>query len=448
MILAVFRIGAHIPAPFVDRANLAKAVEAAQNSAAGGLLAMVDMFSGNAFRHMSVLALGIMPYISVSIILQLLAVVYPRLQKIQQEGALGQRKITRLTRQLTIVLALFQALAVALTLHRQDLAQHYFSEGLMFGVFVFAIMISLTAGTAFLMWLGERITEDGIGNGISLIIGVGIMSGYPSSALSLWEGFQTGTINWAWGGLVVVLFVISTLCIIIIQEGTRRIPMQHAKRVVGRKMMSGGSNYLPLKVNSANVIPVIFASAILAFPAFIAGILPGGENGAGRWMNIFNLKSNANLYDALGLESRGGFDLALILKSINPHIILFSLLVAFFCFFYTLVTFRPDEIANNLKKSGSFVPGKRPGKPTADYIEYVLLRITAFGALFLVLIAIIPMVLTVSFNMPDAAHAFVGGTSLIIVIGVILDLLKQVEAQLLMRNYEGFTSRRNSNRWK
>lgn len=448
MILAVFRIGAHIPAPFIDRVSLANFIKQAESSAAGGLLQMVDMFSGNAFRNMSVLALGIMPYISVSIILQLLAVVYPRLQKIQQEGALGQRKISRLTRQLTIVLALFQALAVGMTLQRENLAQSAFSSGFLSIVFLFTIMIALTAGTAFLMWLGERITEDGIGNGISLIIGVGIMASYPGDAIQLWQGFTGGTINWGWGIITVILFAFSTLSIILIQEGTRRIPMQHAKRVVGRKMMSGGSNYLPLKVNSANVIPVIFASAILSFPAFIAGVMPGGESGAGSWINFFQLNTTANLYNALGLEGRDAGGILLLLKAFNAHILLFALLVGFFCYFYTAVTFNPDDVANNLKKSGSFIPGKRPGKPTSEYIDYVLTRITTFGAFFLVTIAIIPMVLQVAYNMPMQAVPFVGGTGLIIVIGVILDLLKQIEAQLLMRNYEGFTARRSSNRWK
>jgi preprotein translocase subunit SecY len=443
MILFVYRVGAHIPTPFLDRSQLAQFVERQRSGFGGGLFNVVDLFSGKAFREMSVFALGIMPYISVSIILQLLAVVYPKLQKIQQEGALGQRKINRLTRQFTIALAMFQSCGLAVMLQKQGLT--YF-VGPYSWVFMFTTIIAMTTGTAFVMWLGERITDQGIGNGISMIIAVGIMAHYPSDLAGMVALMKNGSIPWIWLVVVAVLFAISTMAIILIQDGTRRIPMQHAKRVVGRRVMSGGTNYLPLKVNTAGVIPVIFASAILAFPTFLASMISAGDQTGGVFGNLFRLQSSFNLYNALNLEQGGAF---LILKSVNLHIFLFALLTGFFCYFYTAVAFNPDDVANNLKKSGSFIPGKRPGKPTSEYIDYVLTRITTVGAFFLVLIAIVPLILEVSFNMPYQATSFVGGTGLIIVVGVLLDTLKQIESQLLMRHYEGFALRKTSaSRWR
>jgi len=443
MILLVYRIGAHIPIPFVDRDALEKAIQSARGGVGGGLFDVIDLFSGKAFTQMSVFALGIMPYISVSIILQLLAVVYPRLQKIQQEGALGQRKINRMTRQFTIALGLFQSFALAMTLQKQGLT--YFTGSYQW-VFTFTTMVAMTTGTAFVMWLGERITDNGIGNGISLIIAVGIMASFPTDIASLYTMMKTGALPWIWSFFILALFAASTMAIIAIQDGTRRIPMQHAKRVVGRRVMAGGTNYLPLKVNTAGVIPVIFASAILAFPTFLASMLSGGDQGGGWLGNVFRQNSNWNLYELMNLERGGVF---LLLKSVNVHILLFMLLTGFFCFFYTAVAFNPDDVANNLKKSGSFIPGKRPGKPTSEYIDYVLTRVTTVGAFFLVSIAVLPLVLETSYNMPFQAASFVGGTGLIIVIGVLLDTLKQIESQLLMRHYEGFAMRRTSTaRWR
>lgn len=448
MILAIYRIGVHVPIPFIDRDQLAQFVDRSRQGVGGGLFNVVNLFSGRAFEQMSVLALGIMPYISVSIILQLLAVVYPRLQKIQQEGALGQRKINRMTRQYTIILALIQSFLMAMTLRSQNIT---YLTGSFSWIFMFSTMIAMTAGTAFLMWLGERITDEGIGNGISLIIAVGILAHYPGDVMALSTLMNQGSLPLIWALFIPLLFVASTIAIILIQAGTRRIPMQHAKRVVGRRVMAGGTNYLPLKVNTANVIPVIFSSAILALPTFLAGISGSGAEGPGFWGNLFSIQSSYNLYNALNVENWGigGGGVFNILKSVNVHIMLFTLLTAFFCFFYTAVAFNPDDVANNLKKSGSFIPGKRPGKPTSEYIDYVLTRITTVGAFFLVLVAVTPLVLEVSYNMPGQAASFVGGTGLIIVIGVLLDTLKQIESQLLMRHYEGFAMRRGSTaRWR
>ncbi len=445
LILLIYRIGAHIPTPFIDRESLAEFIDRSRQGIGSSLFAMVDLFSGNAFRQMSVLALGIMPYISVSIILQLLAVVYPKLQKLQQEGAVGQAKINRLTRQFTVMLALFQGLAMGIFLQSQNLT---YMTGNLSWLFLFTTMVAMTAGTTFLMYLGERITDSGIGNGISLIIAVGIFASYPGDVVSLFTQISQGSIPAIWAVMIVIFFILSTVAIILIQDGTRRIPMQHARRVVGKREMGGsGSSYLPLKINTAGVIPVIFASAILAFPSFLAQVLPGGaEEGIGAAVgNFFSMQSSTNLYNAFGIESGGIFN---VLKAFNAHIITFALMTGFFCYFYTAVTFNPDDIASNLKKSGSFVPGKRPGRPTSEYIDYVLTRITTFGALFLVAIAVLPLVLQVGYEMPYQAGSFVGGTGLIIVVGVLLDTLKQVESQLLMRHYEGFAARRTSSRWR
>jgi preprotein translocase subunit SecY len=272
------------------------------------------------------------------------------------------------------------------------------------------------------------------------------MARYPSSAFQLFDMMKNGSIPWIWLPVIVILFVLSCIAIVIVQEGTRRIPMQQAKRVVGRRVVSGGTNYLPLKVNTAGVIPVIFSSAILSFPSFIASFISGGREGGGFLGNLFRLDSNQNLYDALHLQMGG---IVLMLKSFNMYIFSFAVLTGFFCFFYTAITFNPDDVANNLKKSGSFIPGKRPGKPTSEYIDFVLTRITTVGSIFLVIIAIVPLVMESSYRMPYPAASFVGGTGLIIVVGVLLDTLKQVESQLLMRHYEGFAMRRTSaSRWR
>ena len=446
LLMGVYRVGAHVPTPFIDPGKLSEFIQN-QRSAGGGLFAVVDLFSGFAFRNMSVFALGIMPYISMSIILQLMTVVFPRLQKIQQEGALGQRKINRWTRMGTIGLAAFQGFGLGTVLLSQGLSIYGSKYP---GIFLFTTMMAMTTGTAFLMWLGERITEKGIGNGISLIIAFGILAQYPQDVISLLYQMNADALAWIWLPIIVVLFVISTVSIILIQEGTRRIPMQQAKRVVGRRVMSGGTNYLPLKINTAGVIPVIFASAILSFPSFIAGYVSAGNPQGGFIGNLFSGNSPYNLYAFFqrwaGLESEGIF---LILKSFNMHHVMFALFTGFFCYFYTAISFNPDDVSNNLKKSGAFIPGKRPGKPTSEYIDFVLTRITTVGAIFLVAIAVLPLILETSYGMPYAAAAFVGGTGLIIVVGVFLDTLRQIESQLLMRHYEGFALKRSSgSRWR
>ena len=354
---------------------------------------------------------------------------------------MGQRKINRMTRQLTILLAMFQSLALSLAMQTNGLT---YLTGNLSMIFTFSTILAMTTGTALLMWLGERITDNGLGNGISLIIAVGILSQFPYDAWILLKMIRQQSIPAIWGVAVPILFVLSTMAIILVQEGMRRIPIQHAKQgMVGRRVMVSGSNYLPLKINVANVIPVIFASALLALPTFIDSIVTRGSMSHGLLGRFFAHNSTFNPYDALGENFHLG-GVFKLLKSFNPYIVTFALLTGFFCFFYTAVAFNPDDLANNLKKNGSFVPGKRPGKPTSEYIDYVLTRITSVGALFLVSIAILPLILQTSYDMPGPALTFVGGTGLIIVVGVFLDALKQVESQLLMRHYEGFAMRRTS----
>jgi preprotein translocase subunit SecY len=446
MILVVYRIGAHIPTPFIDRHALQEFISRMAQGG-GGIFQVVDLFGGYAFRNMSVFALGIMPYISVSIIIQLMAVVFPQIQKIQQEGVLGQRKINRWTRIGTVFLAAFQSLGLGIMLLKERLT---YMHGGYTGLFLVVTIIAMTTGTCFIMWLGERISEKGIGNGISIIIAAGIIAHYPTDIASLWAQISNGGVPAIWAPVTAILFVIATMAIMLVQEGTRRIPIQHAKKVVGRRVLAGGTNYLPLKINTAGVIPVIFASAILTFPATVASYLGSGARG-GVLGDLFSPGSNFNLYTLFqrwfGLEQGGIF---LLLRSINLYIVLYALLTGFFCYFYTAVVFNPDDIANNLKKSGAFIPGKRPGKPTAEYIDYVLTRITTGGALFLVAIAVVPLILETSYRMPVPAANFIGGTGLIIVVGVTLDTLKQIESQLLMRHYEGFALRRTASvaRWR
>ncbi len=444
MILVIYRLGTHIPVPFIDREQLK--IFADQQRQATGLFQTISLFSGRNFEQMSVFALGIMPYISVSIILQVLGVVIPRLQKLQREGALGQAKINRWTRIGTVFLAAFQGFGLSIYLMQQNLT--YMHGGGLKTLFIFTTVVTMTAGCTFIMWLGERITERGIGNGISLIIAVGIMARYPSDLFNLVGLVHAGSTPAIWLVVIAVFFCISIFAITMVQEGTRRIPIQQAQRQVGRRVMGGGTSYLPLKVNTASVIPVIFASALLSFPSFLAAyIFPTNQNGG--WLgDFFNLESSYNLYSFLqrfGFEQGGIF---LLLKSFNFHIITFALLTGFFCFFYTSVVFNPDDVANNLKRSGSYIPGKRPGKPTSEYIDYVLTRISTLGAVFLVTIAITSYVLIVSFRMPYAGMSFVGGTGMIIVVGVLLDTLRQIEAQLMMRHYDGFAQRRVGATWR
>ncbi len=425
--LAVYRIGGHIPTPGVDTAALARLFD----QSAGSFLGFMDLFSGRNLRNLTVFALGIMPYITSSIILQLLTVVYEPLAKMQKEGELGRRKITQYTRYLTVMLSLVQSFGVAITLEKSGMVLQPGWQ------FVVMTMLTLTTGSAFIMWLGEQITERGIGNGMSLLIFAGIVVGLPAAVHSLVQKVQTS----AWGGMTLIaivlllaLMIAVVAFVVFVERSERRIPVQSAKRMVGRRMMGGVSSFLPLKVNSGGVMPVIFASSILSLPALA---LSGLANNTFFRPVLDALKWGEPLYTFL-----------------------YALGIIFFAYFYISIVFNPNDVADNMRRSGSFIPGIRPGQRTADHVNDILTRITLVGALYLIVISIIPewMIAGIKLN-----HLFLvgryfewlpvwvtnglnlnfyfGGTSLLIVVGVAMDTVQQVEAQLLMRHYEGFTPR-------
>ena len=402
-LLIVYRIGAHIPTPGINSAALAEIFA----RAAGTILGFFNMFSGGALSRLTIFALGIMPYISSSIILQLMTMVSPYLARLKKEGEQGQKKITQYTRYGTIVLSMVQSsgIAVGLEVMKSPTGSPIVpSPGWSFRVMT---ILTLTAGTAFLMWLGEQITERGIGNGISLIIFSGIVAGTPAAIFQSLDLMGTGELS-----VLVVLFLMVLMAavvgaIVFTEGGQRRIPIQYAKRVVGRKMYGGQSTHLPLKVNTSGVIPPIFASSIIMFPATIAQFITHP------WMQTVS-------------------------GMLTPGTIVYSMLfvgaIFFFCYFYTAVIFNPVDVADNMKKYGGFVPGIRPGAKTSDYIDQILSRITFYGAIYLSLVCILPDYLIKYFNIPF----YFGGTSLLIVVGVSLDTMQQIESHLVMRNYDGF----------
>ena len=398
--LAVYRVGCFVPTPGIDAQALASIFEAAK----GTLLGVFNMFSGGALERLSVFALGIMPYISASIIFQLLTVLVPTFEAMKKEGEAGRKKITQYTRYGTILISIVQGLGIAIGLEAMqgpagEVVVH--APGWAFRI---VTVITLTAGTAFLMWLGEQMTEKGIGNGISLLIFAGIIARLPSAIYNSWQMLRNGEIGPVSVVILLLLMLVVIAFILYCEKGQRRIPISHGKKVVG---MSAGGSHLPLKVNTAGVIPPIFASSLLLFPATIAGLL------AFDWMDtlVGMLTPDSLLYNAV-----------------------FVALIIFFCYFYTAITFNPDDIADNLKKSGSYIPGIRPGKSTAEYIDLVLSRLTFGGSLYVALVCVIPTLLVARFNVPF----YFGGTGLLIVVGVALDSAQQIESHLLAREYEGF----------
>jgi preprotein translocase subunit SecY len=406
-ILAVYRIGTFVTVPGVDREIMANYVRFGQT----GLLGMFDLFSGGAISQMSVFALGVMPYISASIIFQLLAVVVPALERLQKEGDAGRKKINQYTRYATVALSAIQGIGIAIwleSLNSQAGTENVLRvSGFMFR---FLTVLSLTSGTLLLMWLGERITERGIGNGVSLIIFAGIVARLPEAVI------QTFSLSTLQGGrlepltlFLILAMIIATIgCIVFFERGQRRIPVQYAKKVVGRKLYGGQTTFLPLKVNTAGVIPPIFASSILMFPSTLSNLFPGAS-----WVMWLQnvLVPGHILYNVLYIG-----------------------LIVFFTYFYTAVTFNPVDVADNLKKGGGFVPGIRAGKATADYIDKVLSRITFGGAVYMSAICVLPTLLQMHFSVPF----YFGGTSLLIVVGVAMDTAGQIESHLISRNYEGF----------
>ena len=392
MMFLVFRIGTHIPVPNINSEVIHQLTEQAK------LLGFFDMISGGAFKNFSIFAMSITPYINASIIMQLLTVIIPKLEQLAKED---RKKIAEYTRYLTVVLAFVQAIGVSFGFKGALVNDSIGSIAL--------VALTLTAGTACLMWIGELITEKGIGNGISLIIFAGIVSRIPNGCLTLYSYIvEKGAI----GVLVVLLFAVIALAAIVavvaIQEGQRRIPVQYAKRVVGRKVYGGQSTHIPIKVNSAGVIPVIFAMSILMFPGTIASFFP----------NSGLAQAITNIFDVSGIF----------------YNILYALLIVFFTYFYSAISFNPVDVAENIKKNGGFIPGLRPGRPTSDYISKVMSRITLFGAIFLAAIAVLPAIIMGLTGL----ELYFGGTALLIVVGVALDTMKQLEASLLMRSYEGF----------
>jgi len=432
-LLAIYRIGSHIPTPGLD----ASALEEFFKASAGGLLGFLDVFSGGALRRLSVFALGITPYITASIILQLLTVVWPYLEKLSKEGEMGRRKITQYTRYGTVVLSVVQGAGIALWLWSQttpsgrNLALRDPGSDAGKLSFVLLAILTLTTGTAFVMWLGEQITERGIGNGISLIIFAGIVAGFPSAVFNSIQQVQRGGMS-LFTGIILLAFMIGVVAaIVFVERAQRRIPVQYAKRVVGRKVYGGQNTYLPLRVNTGGVIPIIFAISIIQFPQYIASAIKSD----------FMKKIAEQL--SIGQPLYNFF---------------YGLGIIFFCYFYISIIFNPNDTAENMRKYGGFIPGIRPGKATSDYIDNVLTRITLIGAVYLVVVALIPEFLMMGFKVQGIpgigpwldAHLpifvtqglgitfFFGGTSLLIVVGVAMDTVQQVESQLVMRNYDGF----------
>jgi preprotein translocase subunit SecY len=404
--LIVYRIGTFIPVPGIDPTALARLFQDQQ----GTILSMFNMFSGGALERLSILALGVMPYISASIIVQMMAVVVPTLQALRKEGESGRRKLTQYTRMGTVALAVFQAAGAAVAFQNQGVV---INPGVQF---VFLATLTLTAGTMFLMWLGEQITERGLGNGISMIILAGIVAGLPSAIGGTLELVRNGEINPALALILVMMVAAVTVFVVFVERAQRKIPVNYAKRQQGRRMMAGTTTHLPFKLNMSGVIPPIFASSLLLFPATIASWFGTNDNLA--WLQSFAA--------SLGVGQ-------------PVHMILYGALIIFFCFFYTALVFNSRETAENLKKSGAFIPGIRPGQHTAEYIDKVLTRLTVWGAMYVALVCLLPEFLISRFRVPF----YFGGTSLLIIVVVIMDFMAQLQAHLMSHQYEGLMKKAN-----
>jgi preprotein translocase subunit SecY len=406
--LVVYRLGAHIPVPGIDSVELAKLFQ----SQSGGILGMFNMFSGGALSRFTVFALGIMPYISASIIMQLASVLSPQLEALKKEGEAGRRKITQYTRYGTVFLAIVQAIGISVALESQP--GLVVDPGL---VFRFTTVVSLVTGTMFLMWLGEQITERGLGNGISIIIFAGIVAGLPTALGGLFELVRTGSLSAIALLLIIALVVLVTAFVIFVEKGQRRILVNYAKRQVGNKIFQGQTSHLPLKLNMAGVIPPIFASSIILFPATLSSWFSSGSENM-RWLS----------------------DLSAALSPGQPlHMALYAAAIIFFCFFYTALVFNSKETADNLKKSGALIPGIRPGDQTAKYIDKILMRLTLVGALYITIVCLIPEALVMKWNVPF----YFGGTSLLIICVVTMDFMAQVQSYIMSQQYESLLKKSN-----
>ncbi|HMC36521.1 MAG TPA: preprotein translocase subunit SecY [Actinomycetota bacterium] len=407
-IIAIFRLGSHVPVPIVDIKILQRAVK----NNTGGFLSFINLFSGGALTNMAVFALGIMPYITSSIIMQLLTVVIPRLEQWQKQGEVGIKKITQWTRYMTVTLALLQSTGLVFLFHtgKRGFGQaggvgvDIFPHGQFTAPHVALIVIILTAGTATIMWMGELVTQRGIGNGMSVMIFTSVISRLPQQGTAILQ--QAGAAKFY---VILLIAMAIIVAVVFMEQGQRRIPVQYAKRVVGRRMYGGQSTYIPLKVNQAGVIPIIFAVSVLYFPQLLASTI--------HWAWLQHFVTNQ-------LGTRGAL-----------YMVVYGLLVIFFAYFYTAITFNPVDTADNIRKYGGFVPGIRPGRPTADYLNNILVRITLPGSMFLAAIALIPYIVLNTWNIQQFPF---GGTSILITVGVALETMKQLESQLLMRHYEGF----------
>ncbi len=415
-LIAVYRVGAYIPTPGVDGARLAVFFNNIAHSQGGALFGIMNMFSGGAISRLTIFALGIMPYISSSIILQLLTAVIPALERLAKEGEAGQKKIIQYTRYGTVILAVVQSFFIAVWL--ENPARFQGLQIVQFPGWSFRVLtvITLTSGTAFIMWLGEQIQEYGIGNGISLIITAGIISRIPTALYQVYSLFSPFAPEKAQLEpftliLMVVMLVVVIAAVIILTQGQRKIPIQYAKRVIGRKVYGGQSTFIPLRVNQGGVIPIIFAQSIILFPATIAGFIP-----------------NKTFQDIAMSLTKGEW----------VYNISYSVLIIFFAYFYAAITFNPIDVADNMKKHGGFIPGIRPGAQTAEHLDFIMTRITLPGSLFLALIAVFPSIISAWLKIPYLVASFFGGTGLLIIVGVMLDTMKQIESHLLMRHYEGF----------
>lgn len=419
LMLVVFRLGKFIPTPGINVAELAQAAGGGAEGALGKLMNLADMFTGGAMQAGAIFGLGVMPYITASIIFQLLVGIVPALERLQREGPSGRKRIAQYTRLSTVFLCIVQAVMLcgALLANReQDSHSILVSKDVMSnGMFYFYGIVCLTSGSLFLMWLGEQIDEFGIGNGMSLLIMAGIIARMPQTLGEIWNefspaaGVNAGDIGFGTIFMLVIMFVAMVLAVVLITLGQRRIPVQQAKATRGRRVYGGQRSYLPLRVNQSGVIPIIFAQSILMLPPILLTVL-FGEESAGRVFPTYGYM----------------------------YTVLYILLIVFFCYFYTAVTFNPNEMSDNLKQSGSYVPGIRPGKRTAEYLERIMTRIALAGAIFLSFVAIVPAIISYGLNIPYSVSSFLGGTGLLIVVGVALDLVQRVENHLLMRNYEGF----------
>jgi preprotein translocase subunit SecY len=407
LLLFIYRLGSHITIPGVDASAVAGASPAHSND----LFGLFDLFVGGAFARASIFSLGIMPYISASIIVQLLGAVTPYVQKLQKEGEEGRQRINQMTRYGTVLIAALQAWGVSVSL----------SSPASFGTaivpdpgwfFTFTAVVMLTASTVFVMWLGERITERGIGNGISLIIMIGILARFPQALVAEFRSVSLGSKNWIVEIIILAMMAAIVAFVVVLTVGTRRIPVQHAKRVVGRKVYGGSTQYIPMRINTAGVMPIIFAQSIMFLPGTFLSFFPENE--------VMQGVARALSYDSW------------------LHALIFGTMIVFFTYFYTAIAFNPKEVADTMRRQGGFIPGVRPGKSTADFIDNILTRITLPGAISLAIIAVLPTFLTKFANVTPGFAQFFGGTSLLIIVGVGLDTLQQVESHLLMRHYDGF----------